>query len=277
MTRPSARSIELGGTLIGVGCVLTALAIIWAARIIQGRDMYVSELGATGERTAPWFETALLLIVLGGSLIAYAGRDIRSRLPVLRAWTPAISLWIGCGFFLVASQVTCTRGCPLPVGSSFTWPDFIHTLVAVLAFAAACWGMLQVSFARGHRSLAGMSLAAGIAVALIAGTGGLFSLARFQAGFGSRLELIATTIALGWLLLLGLMIALRRSADPLAPDDVEHAVRELDEQVDLVLVAVDPAALGLGVRRNEVIVLLPDEQRSIGTENVLLPPDLTKI
>jgi len=203
------RSLEPSGALLGSAFVLAALVIIWVARLSQGRDLYVSELGAAGQPTARWFEGALLLIVGGGSLIAYAARGIRSRLPLLAIWTPAVSLWIGCGFFLVASQVTCTTGCPLPVGANFTWQDLIHTVVAVLAFAAACVGMLQVSFAAGHRSLARFSLGAAIAVAVIAGAGGILSLARFQADFGSRLELAATTIALGWLLTLGLLTAVR--------------------------------------------------------------------
>ncbi|HEY0260845.1 MAG TPA: DUF998 domain-containing protein [Lacisediminihabitans sp.] len=208
-SRRGRARLELAGTLLGAVFVLAALVIIWIARASAHRDLYVSELGARTEPTAGWFEAALLLIVAGGSLIAYAGRDIRSRLPWLRLWTPAVSLWIGCGFFLVASQVPCTEGCPLPVGSSFTWEDLIHTLVAVLAFAAACWGMLQVSFARGHRAIAVMSLAAGGSVAIIAGAGGLLSLFRFHMDFGSRLELVATTIALGWVLVLGLAIAVR--------------------------------------------------------------------
>ncbi|MET4781090.1 DUF998 domain-containing protein [Glaciihabitans sp. UYNi722] len=207
VTRTRRATVELVGTVFGSVCVLAALLIIWVARVSTARDVYVSELGARGEPTAKWFEAALLLIVLGGSLIAYAGRGIRSRLPVLRAWTPALSLWIGCAFFLVASQVPCTTGCPLPVGASFDWQDFAHTLVAVLAFGAACWAMLQISFASGQRALAVVSLSAGIAVAIIAGAGGIMSLARFQSDFGSRLELVATTIALGWLLVLGAVIA----------------------------------------------------------------------
>lgn len=206
---PNPRSVEFAGTIAGSAFVLAALVIIWVARVSQRRDLYVSELGAVGQPTARWFETALLFIVVGGSLIAYAARGIRSRVVLLSICTPTVSLWIGCGFFLIASQVTCTSGCPLPVGDTFTWQDLIHTVVAVLAFAAACLAMLQVSFAVGHRSLARFSLGAGVAVALIAGAGGILSLARFQADFGSRLELAATTIALGWLLSLGLMMALR--------------------------------------------------------------------
>lgn len=204
-------TVELIATVIGSVCVLAALVIIWIARLSAG-DVYVSELGARGQPTAGWFELALLLIAFGGSLIAYAGRGIRSRLRVLRVWAPAVSLWIGCAFFLVASQVPCTTGCPLPVGASFDWEDFVHTLVAVLAFAAACWAMLQLSFARDQGRLAGVSLAAGIGVAVIAGAGGIFSLARFQTDFGSRLELAATTIALGWLLILGAVLARRLAA-----------------------------------------------------------------
>lgn len=215
---PHLRSFESWGAVFGSALVLAALVIIWGARLSQGRDLYVSALGAAGEPTARWFEGALLLIVVGGSLIAYAARGIRSRIPILALWAPAVSLWIGCGFFLVASQVSCTPGCPLPVGASFSWQDLVHTVVAVLAFAAACVAMLQMSFAVGHRSLARFSFGAAVAVAVIAGAGGILSLARFEANFGSRLELTATTIALGWLLTLGLVTALRpASSVPIQP------------------------------------------------------------
>lgn len=207
LTRASARRLELAATLFGSALVLGALVIIWIARISQGRDLYVSELGARVEPTAGWFEAALLLIVAGGSLIAFVGRDLRSRLAGLRRWTPAISLWIGCSFFFVASQVPCTQGCPLPAGATFSWQGLVHTSVAVLAFACACIAMLQCAFVRGHRALAWISLSCGILVAVIAGAGGILSLLRFQANFGSRLELIATTIALGWLFMLGMMLA----------------------------------------------------------------------
>jgi hypothetical protein len=238
------RILESAAAVLGCLLVSGALVIIWIARGTFDHDVYVSELGAQGEPTAKWFELALLLIVVGGSLVAYAGRRIRSDVTVLRAWTPAVSLWIGCGGFLLASQVTCTTGCPLPVGTSFTWQDLIHTSAAVLAFAAACWGMLQTSFARGNRPLARLSLAAGISVAVIAGIGGIFSLARFQANLGSRFELAATTIAIGWLVVFGVIIAVQvarpaiGSASPmparelpsaLARQDVEHLVGELDQ------------------------------------------------
>ena len=168
---------------------------------------YVSELGADGEPTARWFEVALLLIVVGGSLIAWAGRGVRSRARILKLWTPAVSLWVGCAFFLGASQVPCTSGCPLPVGPSFTPQDLAHTLMAVLAFTAACTAMLQSAFARGHRMLARLSLAAGISVAVVAATGGILSLLRFGTNVGSVLELVATAISISWLVVFGLTAA----------------------------------------------------------------------
>jgi heme A synthase len=154
---------------------------------------------------------------------------------VLSAWTPAVSLWVGCSFFLFASQVTCTTGCPLPYGDTFNLQDFLHTLAAVLAFAAACWAMLQASFAKGHRLLAVFSGVTGIIVAVVAGTGGLLSLFRWQAEFGSRLEFVATTIAIFWLVIFGAVLAARA----VRPDPVESALAEapadLQPQEDLLV------------------------------------------
>ncbi len=220
------RRAEFTAAVVGSALVIVALALIWGARVTIPRELYVSELGAEGMPTAVVFEIALLLIVFGGSSVAWAGRRVRSSTRVLGAWTPAVSLWVGCAFFLFASQVTCTSGCPLPYGPSFTWQDFSHTLAAVIAFAAACWAMLQTSFAREHRVLAGVSLATGIRVAVIAATGGLFSLFRFQVELGSRLEFIATTIAIGWLVIFGVILA-ARAARPHAPTLAPHQAQEL--------------------------------------------------
>jgi hypothetical protein len=207
----SRRSLlDVVASVIGSLLVLAALILIWAARLTIHAAVYVSELGATGMPTAKVFELSLLLIVAGGTLIAFAGRDIRSRLRILAAWTPAVSLWIASGFFLVASQVTCTAGCPLPYGPTFDWQDVTHITCATLAFVAACWGMLQTSFALDHRILARFSLTMAISVGVIAGIGGLCSITRFQVAFGSVLELVATTLAIAWVVVLGASIAARR-------------------------------------------------------------------
>ncbi len=208
--RISRDALEGYAAVVGSIAVGVALVLIWMSRLAVAREVYVSELGAHGEPTAVAFELALLLIVGGGSAVAWAARGVRAWPPLLAIGSPAVSLWVGSGFFLLASQVTCTSGCPLPYGSSFTLQDFTHTLVAVFAFAAACWAMIQTSFAREHRVLARMSLVTAVAVAVIAGTGGLFSLFRFQVVLGSRLEFVATTIAIAWLMMLGTMIAARK-------------------------------------------------------------------
>jgi len=223
------RRAEIAAALVGCVLVIAALTIIWAARLSIPRELYVSELGAEGMPTARWFEVALLLVVVGGSAIAWSGRAVTSRLRVLALWTPAISLWIACGLFLFASQVTCTAGCPLPYGATFNLQDFLHTLAAVLAFGFACWAMLQSSFAQNHRVLAAFSGTVGILVAVIAGTGGLFSLFRFQVELGSRLEFVATTLAIGWLVVFGAVLAARgireERLDSLALHEVEQPIR----------------------------------------------------
>ena len=232
----SPRSIVADVAAASVGCVLvvTALILIWAARLSVHRELYVSELGAATMPTAQTFERALILVGIGGSLVAWSGRAVRSRLRILALWTPAVSLWIASGLFLFASQVTCTDTCPPPYGDTFTWQDFLHTLAAVLAFAAACWAMLQSSFAQDHRVLRVFSASMGILVGAIAATGGIFSLLHFEVVLGSRLEFVATTLAIAWLVVFGVVLAARgvrdlgearKSAAPSAGHEVEQAIR----------------------------------------------------
>lgn len=183
--------------------VAVALTIIWIARLSIDRVLYVSGLGADGEPTAGWFELALLLLVAGGFSVAWAARGLRSTVPWLSIWSPSFSVAMASSLFLVASQVTCTTGCPLPVGPSFTWQDLVHTTVAVLAFALAAFAMLQVSFVQDRALLRFLSLGAGVSTAVIAAGGGILSLLQFRTDVGSILELVATTIGMGWLAILG--------------------------------------------------------------------------
>lgn len=197
--------------VLGTLCVTGSLAIIWVARMGVPRELYVSELGADGEPTAAWFERALLLLVAGGLLVAWAGRRIVSRAPVLRWWKPSLSIAIASALFLVASQVPCTSGCPVPrFGPDLSWQDLGHVSSATLAFAFAAWAMLQCAFAVGHAAIRRFSLVAAISVAVIAATGGLMSVFDFYAWFGSRLEFVATTLGIAWLAIYGLAIAFER-------------------------------------------------------------------
>jgi len=209
-SRPAAGTASrTAAAVAGSALTAVALALIWVARSRVDRPVYVSELGADGEPTAALFEAALLLVVAGGLLVAWAGRGMRAGRGtraagrLLGAWTVSASIVTASGLFLVASQVPCTAGCPLPVGATFTVQDLVHTTSAVLAFAAACVAMLQASFVAGRRRLRVLSMTSGVSVALIAATGGLLSLLRVGTDVGGVLELVATTIAIGWLIVLG--------------------------------------------------------------------------
>jgi hypothetical protein len=67
-----------------------------------------------------------------------------------------------------------------------------------------------------------------VAVLVIASAGGILSLIGIALGFGSWLEFVATTIAIGWLAVYGAVLAFRGAtspvADVLARDDVEQPV-----------------------------------------------------
>jgi len=195
----------LRSVVAAVGCATAAAAIvlIWALRGQVDRAVYVSELGADGEPTAALFEVALLLVVLGGACVAWAGRGVRASVRLLGAWTVSTSIGVAAALFLVASQVPCTAGCPLPVGPSATLQDAVHTSSAVLAFAAACVAMLQASFAAGHRALRVLSMSCGLLVALVAAAGGVLSLLRFATEVGGVLEFVATSVAICWLVVFG--------------------------------------------------------------------------
>ena len=200
-------SVVVLASSVGSLIVVFALAVIWVARLSIGYDVYVSALGAPGMPTAAWFQWALVLVSVGGLLIAFSTLGIRGSAAVLGWWRPATSLVLASGFFLFASQVTCTPGCPIPYGATFTWQDFVHTSAAVLAFALACWAMLQFAFLADGRRLARLSLGCCVAVAAIAAAGGLMSLAGLEPELGSRFELVATTIAIGWLVSVGVVTA----------------------------------------------------------------------
>lgn len=260
------RSADRVLAAIGILCIAAALIIIWVARLTIPRDLYVSELGAQGMSTAQAFQVALVLIVIGGVAIGWSGRAIRSSPRILNLWSPSLTLFVASGLFLIASQVTCTPGCPVPYGPAFTWPDFVHTTAALLAFVAACWTILQCAFAAGHRALRVFSVIASIAVAVIAGAGGLMSLLNWNADVGSRLELVATTIGLAWILVFGVVLVARPGDETslLASHRDQDLVGEDGEPVDLALVAVDPPALGVGVDGDEVLVTLPDDERPLG-------------
>jgi len=194
---------------LAAAAVLTAagLVLIWVARLSADRFLYVSELGASVEPTAVVFRIALSSVAVSAGLVALCMPRLSPRTRFFSAVPAAVVLAISAVAFGIASQVTCTQYCPLPVGAAFTWQDLIHTVCAVIGFAGASFVMLQVATDSRFHRLARFSAAAAISVAVIAGIGGLLSLLRFGTQVGGILELVATTIALVWLIGLASLLA----------------------------------------------------------------------
>lgn len=204
----------LVGAAVGAVLVTVALVLLWVLRARADRPLYVSGLGADGEPTAAAFEVALLLVAAGGFLVAWAARHVRARpsrarsLRALAAWTPAVTLVVASAAFLLASQVRCSSGCPVPGTPASTWADLVHTASATLGFAAAAVAMLQTAFSDAPRPVVRLSLVAAAGLALAAGTGGVLSLAGVDTDVGAVMEYVATSVGLGWLAALGVALAL---------------------------------------------------------------------
>ncbi len=230
--RPALVFAAVGGVLVVVAAIL-----IWAARLSLAKNSYVSGLGATGEVTAPVFNAALLMVAVGGLSIAVA----LQRAAGPGNWSPKPSRIAGilvpwllvagssvC--FFVASQVTCTYECPIPSSPLFTVQDAVHISFAVLGFTLACLAMIGSAIGARLRVVRRVSWIAGAAVAVVAGIGGLLSLAEIGQQVGSWLEFAAMTIALLWLVGYGLAEALTvgRSDDGAGVVAAGEDARQLD-------------------------------------------------
>ncbi|MDN4614204.1 DUF998 domain-containing protein [Leifsonia sp. F6_8S_P_1B] len=193
---------------IGTACVLAGLTLIWAARLTFDRPVYVSEIGAQGAPTASVFAVALLLIAAGGFSIALASGHVRSSVRWLDRWAPAVSLGFAAVCFVIASQVTCTANCPVPLADPrSTAQDLLHTVSAVLGFAAACFAMLQVAFATRLPRVARLSLVSCVAVAAITILGGMLAIVHVATDVGAWLELVGTTVAILWIAVYSVALA----------------------------------------------------------------------
>ena len=209
----ASRLGPVGRSILTVGALaaLAGVVVIWAARASVHHPVYVSELGAQRMPTATAFAVALLLIAAGGAVIAVLGRHPRVGRPLLMAWPIGATIGVSSVCFAVASQVTCTATCPVPVVNPASTPqDLIHITAAVLGFAAGCVAMVQVAVAHGDRIVARASLAAGVLVGVITIVGGVLAILRRAVDVGALLEFSATTVAVTWLAGYGLWLAHRR-------------------------------------------------------------------
>jgi hypothetical protein len=196
---------------VGSLAATAGLVIIWAARASVNHPIYVSELGAVGMPTARPFAIAFIVIAVGGALVALGSRSLHARIRLLDTWPPAVTIGVASVCFVVASQVTCSYGCPVPLANPRSTPgDLIHTLFAVLGFTLACFAMLQVAFAHGHRALSRVSLLACALVAAITIVGGILAILHLVTTMGALFEFIGASVAVGWLVLYGLWLSVER-------------------------------------------------------------------
>ncbi|QCR18529.1 DUF998 domain-containing protein [Agrococcus sp. SGAir0287] len=205
---------------LAVVALVAGAVVIGIQRARTEQFMYISELGAVGLRTEEWFRWGFVLVIVGIALVGWIVRDVRSRGRVLDRWRPSLSLVVSAAWFLVASQVNCTDGCPAPTMPNATPRDAVHISAAVLGFAAGAWAMLQLATAT-DRWMRRLSAVGGVLVASIAATGGLISLARANTDVGSTLEYVAAAIGVAWLVTLTIVHLVQRpSEEPV--DDAEH-------------------------------------------------------
>lgn len=196
---------------LAAACLVAGAVVIGVARVVLDRYLYISELGALTMPTASLFQIGFLLVVAGIVLVGVVVRDVRTSVPVLRRWAPAASLVTAGGLFLIAAAVPCSLGCPSLLTDGAQWRDWVHIAAAVLAFAAGCVAMLQFATA-GDRWVARLSTASGIAVGVIAATGGIISLARGNTDIGSTLEYVAAALGVVWMLAMVVVHAAPRRA-----------------------------------------------------------------
>lgn len=187
---------------LGATVLLASLTTIWLIRLGTDVDIYVSGFGATGRSTALVFNTALAGVGAGGLLIAFATRRLHAPAAALAAF--AWCLGIASLSFVAASRITCTLGCPIPFTADASWQDAVHVGLACLGFGLAIIAILiSARLGPKFRRLVWPTV---VGVAIPAATGGILSLLGVALGLGGWLELVATTVALGWLIVAGIVI-----------------------------------------------------------------------
>ena len=212
---------------LAILALVAGSVIIGTQRARYERFLYISELGAVGFRSEEWFRWGFVLVVVGIALVGWVVRDVRSRGRVLDRWRPSVSLLLSAGWFLVASQVNCTDGCPAPTMPNATVRDAVHISAAVLGFAAGAWAMLQLATAT-DRFMRRISAVGGVLVAGIAATGGLISLARGNTDVGSTLEYVAAALGIAWLVTLTVVHLARRAPAVDERGDAETSADRVD-------------------------------------------------
>ncbi len=173
--------------------------IMVAQRAHHDRWYYISEFGAQGLLTESDFKTGFTMLALGFLLSAWPLRRVRTK--PLPAW---ITIALAALAFLVASQVNCTENCPGLGNPDATAQDLVHIWFAIFGFVLGCLAMLQIAFT-GSRRFRVVTIVAAVLIGVIAGTGGLLSLAGSTSELGAIAEHVAAGIGVLWLMVLVLV------------------------------------------------------------------------
>lgn len=188
----------------GIAAFVSA-ALIWLSRLWDPTVHYVSQLGATGMPTAPVFNSALLLLGIAAILV---DRAVLRRPGAYVAGWPIAATLVACGLcFALASVVTCSPGCPVPLTPGALPQDLIHISAAVLGFVFAIVAMAQVSTLRRRPWMRAASIVTLVAVGISSLAGAMLALFRGDTVLGGNLEFIAATLAIVWFGVFGLQVA----------------------------------------------------------------------
>jgi hypothetical protein len=170
---------------------------------------YLSELGATPAPAAALYRLAVLGAALGAALMAGVTR-----------WFRLVSGLLGVSalLFVGSASVTCTAGCPLPpYNPATTARDVFHAAISAGALGFAGLAMLALAVATADPLVGVASRIAGwLMVVLMAATGTAL-LVQAEGAANGLLERAVVAVALGWLLLVSALVAVRpASASPAA-------------------------------------------------------------
>ncbi len=187
---------------------LALLLLAWRRAGSPGIDVYLSQLGASGQPGAGPYRLAVLCVGGATALVAVAWR---LRAPAVGA---AGFLGLSAAMFVVSASVPCAPGCPIPVRDGLsTLPNLVHFSVSGAAFALAVAAMSSVGAADVDPALRRRSdLAARIAMVLYG------VLAALMLAFGHGLangivERFLAVLSLAWLTMAALALC-RRPAAP---------------------------------------------------------------
>jgi len=191
----------------GLAAVIAGACLSVAAVRTPGYSAadYLSELGVGAAPRSALYRVAVLYAALGVGMLGGALRRVR---------LVSGFLLVSAALFVGSASVTCTPGCPLPPHNpDTTLRDVFHAGTSAGALGFAGLAMLALAARWPDRLVAAVSRVAGwLMVGLIAAAG--TALLVQSAGLANgMLERAVVAVALGWLLVVSVAVAIRPAPD----------------------------------------------------------------